>query len=178
MGELHRRLRQVHPDLTWQVGKPLNGQREFAISADGILAAFSAVESVADAAPPLKRWKIVRFRPREEAYYEGGVQMDGVKVNGSDIECSLCSVVAKDGGRKIGVEVFVRGCPEKNHPSFRRIAYIMLDSALGEYDVECKVGYIGVFPFEHRPSVGSRVPFAEFRAEFDRAFDEHFTAGD
>ena len=175
MDELHKQLRLVHQNLVWEMSRVHTGKRDFIISADGILEAFSAVEALADAAPPLNRWNIIRFRPREPDYHVGTLRMGDVVVNAEGIECALCQAVSKNGSRKLGVEVFIPGCPSKNDPPFRRVAYVLLDHALGEYDVECKVGYIGIFPFEQPPSVGGdRIPFSRLRDEFDRLFEDQF----
>jgi hypothetical protein len=61
--ELADQMHQVHPDLTFEIGLLENGKREFVVSADGIRDAFPAVKNLVDAAPPLKEWVIIPFRP-------------------------------------------------------------------------------------------------------------------
>lgn len=64
ISELLRELHRIHESLTFEIGSETKGLREFIISADGNRAAFPFVIRLADAAPSLPRWNIVKFRPR------------------------------------------------------------------------------------------------------------------
>ena len=70
-------LHKIRPDLTFEFGPVKNGRRDFVISADGIKAAFPAVEFVFASAPKLKRWTFIKFRPRRSPMNldYGGVQV-------------------------------------------------------------------------------------------------------
>ena len=50
---------------------------------------------------------------------------------------------------RIGLTLFVRGLTEENHQTLGGAAFILLDSALGEYVVETAIGFI-----EWRPLPG------------------------
>lgn len=63
--QLGTALQAVNPDLTFEFGPVTSdGEREFVISAGGIKSVFPAVEAVAQSAPPLPRWIIVKYRQR------------------------------------------------------------------------------------------------------------------
>src|SRR6187399_703219 len=62
--ELGPAMKKVHSNLTFEFGPKKDGQREFVISADGIKDAFPAVIALADKAPELPRWNIIKFRQR------------------------------------------------------------------------------------------------------------------
>jgi hypothetical protein len=65
--ELNRQLNKVNSDLTFEFGPILNGKREFVVTADGIAAAFPAVEAHVQAAPTFDDWTIVAFRqPKDQ----------------------------------------------------------------------------------------------------------------
>src|SRR5688500_13624428 len=68
--ELNQALAKVHPDLCFEFGPVENGKRDFVISAGGIREAFPAVTSLYRAAPELKQWKLIAFRPRREVEAE------------------------------------------------------------------------------------------------------------
>jgi hypothetical protein len=171
MEELPRELRRVHKCLVWQLSPARGGKREFVISADGIREAFSAVESLADAAPKLPRWTIVRFRPREPGYHEQSLIIQSPKgtaeVKAEEMECAIVAMRHKDGTVKIAIELFIPGCPEGDPGPFQTAAFLMLDAALGEYDMECKVGFVGIYPLETEAEAGEKIPFARLREEFD-----------
>lgn len=162
---IEKKLRAVHDALVWEFGPPSESPREFIISADGVKEAFTAVETLADAAPPLPRWKVVRFRPRMARYAEFELHFGEVKLGAKDLEVILMS-----NGVMLGVRVYVRGCTEADEPKFARAVFVMLDGCLGEYDVECKIGAIKVLPFEEDAGE-DRVPWADFREAFDAAFE-------
>jgi hypothetical protein len=56
---------------------------------------------------------------------------------------------------------------QENNVTFKQIAYLMLDDALGEYDVETKVGLIKMLPPE-APRTARRYPFSELPSLFDQ----------
>jgi hypothetical protein len=49
-------------------------------------------------------------------------------------------------------------------------AFLMLDSALGEYDVETKVGSINTFPTPPDPPAQGLKPFPTLTEEFDSLY--------
>lgn len=166
---LRTELKRVHPGLVWEVGRvESDGRRRLVISADGIREVFSVVESLVDAAPKLERWEIVRFRPREPDYGEFTIKFRGVEVTQADVECVLST-----NGVQIGIRMFIKGCPDPASEPFVGVAFLIADAALGEYDMECKVGAFKVEPFESDADNPSRFSYSELRERFDEAFDEH-----
>jgi hypothetical protein len=160
--ELQAQLKKVNPDLTFEFGPKENGMREFVISAGGIKDAFPAVVALADTAPTLARWKIIRFRPRREA---GSVVLNGLKISPDQIEFTI-----EPDGTKAGITLFIDGYSENDRTRYAGVAYLMLDHALGEYDVETKVGFIEFKPgdavtkLKKQPFKGLVRSFDEFMA--------------
>jgi hypothetical protein len=169
--ELSKRLTRFHDGLTWEVSSAQSGRREFIISADGIAAHADAVEQLADAAPlnKLPRWRIIRFRPRipdYEGFTLGMRGPDGVerRIGAEQIDCMLGRH-----GDLAEVTLFIEGCPESDDRAFMQMGFLMLDMALGEYDMICRVGPVQVLPRETPdPPPAVRLNWAELR----RAFDE------
>lgn len=157
--ELSEQLTQIHPKLTFEFGPLKAGRREFVISADGIREAFPAVSSLVAEAPKLDRWLITAFRPRRTPI--NSVQIGETRVDPRDVEFSL---LIKGSG--IAIQLFIPGL-KIDDVTLKQIAYIMLDDALGEYDVETKVGPIQMLPSES-PSTTRRYPFTELPALFDQ----------
>lgn len=132
---LNREMNKVNPTLTFEFGPKQNGRRDFVISADGIKAAFPAVEALYAAAPTLPHWKIIKFRPRRKPM---DIEYQGVSVKASTVRVHL-----EVNGGMAGLTVYIPGYSPDNK-AFLAINYLLLDQALGEYDVETYVGEIRV----------------------------------
>lgn len=156
--KLQAALSRVHPDITFEFGPNVNGTREFVISADGLKDAFPVVKSLFLSAPTLSRWKFIEFRPRRSAMT---IQINGLKLEPTDLE-----VAFEADGNKAGLTVFVKGYDESRKNNFSQAVYIMLDQAIGEFDMETKVGFIEVKPFEEE-SQGKRHSFSSLAQVFD-----------
>ena len=133
---LGTQLHIVNPNLTFEFAPIEDGRREFTISADGIKAAFPAVESLYAAAPPLPRWKILKFRQRREPT---DISFKGVRASARSV-----LVVVDPGVEKSNLTVFVPGYSVAQRNTYMSIVFLMLDQALGEFDVETRVGKIEV----------------------------------
>jgi len=129
-------LHQVDPNLTFEFGPDTCNHREFVISSEGIKEAFPKVVSLYDAAPKLPRWTFIKFRPRRELM---DIRYGGLSVPTKDV---LFTIHA-DGG-KVGITLFIPGHTPENHETMVGIAFLILDQALGEFDVATEVGSIDV----------------------------------
>lgn len=169
--EFLKRLKTVHESLTYACGKEGVVPRELNLSADGIKEAFDSVDAVADAAPSLPRWQLVRFRPREADYASSSIVMGGREISGQDVEFVLTS-----NGVQIGIDLFIRGCEADDDRAFVGIAFIHADAALGEYDMGCKVGAFRVRAWNSDFAREHRRPFSDLRDDFDEAFERLCTS--
>lgn len=153
---LATQLRKIDDHLCFEFG-PNTSKREFIISADGIKSAFPAVSSLVAAAPQLERWHISGFRPRRSRV--NSIEIRRLRVKPEDVTFSLF-----EHGDKVGLHMFIPGYRE-DEKAFKVIAYLLLDEALGEYDVETWIGPIEI----RKPNAGPRVghPFAELPRQFD-----------
>jgi hypothetical protein len=154
---LATQLRKIDRDLCFEFG-PRESKREFIISAGGIKRAFPAVTSIVAAAPLLERWTVIGFRPRRSP--SGSIRYGGLSLDSKDVAFSLF-----EHGDKIGLRMFIRDYRE-DEKAFKVIAYLLLDEALGEYDVETCIGPIAV----EKPDAAAGVahPFSELPAQFDQ----------
>lgn len=157
--ELQVQLHKVKAGLTFEFGPKENGKRDFVISADGIKDVFPSVISLANAAPSLSRWKIIKFRPRRD--------LSPISLNGLQLSPEQVDFTIEPDGPKIGITLFIDGYKESEHERYVGLVFLMLDQALGEYDVETKVGGID---FKTR-TAKSKTPKQPFSA-LVRSFDE------
>jgi hypothetical protein len=153
-------LHKINPSLTFEFGPKENGRREFTISADGIRNAFPAVEKLYASAPALPRWKLQKFRQRRQpsdiSFRSVHVVVDGVKV------------VALRSGEKADIAVFMPGYSEAARETYMGIAFLLLDQALGEYDVETRVGEMQIEDTSKAPP--KAYPLKELPMCFDQLF--------
>lgn len=161
--KLSSAMNKVHPDLTFEFSSVLeNGTREFVISAGGIKNAFSAVESLYDSAPQLQKWEFIKFRPRRNPMND--VNFGNKTIAANDVYYKMF----KD-DEKIGLLVFIDAYNKEEENTYANIGYLFLDEALGEYDVEMKVGFIEIYSKESAHFKGSR-PITELPDHFDEFF--------
>jgi hypothetical protein len=152
---------ELDPDLVFEFG-PTEPKREFVISAGGIKRAFPAVVSLVASAPTVDRWRITGFRPRRTPV--STVEFHRKRVDPKDVQFTLIS-----NGEVVGIRLFIPGHPETDS-DLRQIGYLLLDEALGEYDVESHLG-----PIEMLPTVShtdeQRYSFAELPHKFDELIE-------
>jgi len=133
------------------------------ISADGNLDLFDTVESLCDAAPDLPGWKIQRFRGPEPDYATHTLDFHGHRIEASSLEYIL---FPREEGL-VDIALFMHECTEPDLMPFLHIAFLFIDLALGEYDVECFVGELHVFPMDREtPPEIERRPFGNFVEQF------------
>jgi hypothetical protein len=121
-------LRKIDADLVFEFG-PKEAIREFIVSAGGIKRAFRAVVSLVRAAPVLRRWKVIAFRPRRPVCT---VEFRGKRVDPDKVRFTLL-----DNGKSAGVRLLLPDFQEGDS-DLKQIGYLLLDTALGEYDVETR----------------------------------------
>lgn len=157
--ELASELHKVDKGLTFEIGSG-GGQHELVISADGDKSVFPAVKRLAAAAPAIPGWKVTAFRPRGSADFDIEIK-GGAKVSAKDL--SFRELRVHDG--KVDVVIFVANNPVSD--SVKQAVFLLLDSAVGEYDVEMHIGGIRIEP---RDAADADVrPFSELPAVVDRA---------
>ena len=159
--QLSTQIKRVDPNLTFEFGPKQNGKREFVISADGLRESFPAVISLYDAAPKLDRWIFVKFRPRREPM---GIEYAGVKVEVNDVLVSL-----EPDGDKVAITVYIAKYNVIQANAYGSIGFLMLDQALGEYDMETKVG-----PVQFQPAHASSVSNKMTLQDLPKAVDDYF----
>jgi hypothetical protein len=163
--DLDRALSRVHRGLQYAFDGGGGPEREFIISADGNRDLFPVVQRLVEAAPSLPGWRIVAFRPRVASLHDIRLEIPGVTVEASDLWYAL----APEGDR-VGIALFLPGFEDVRSQSALMVAFLMLDSALGEYDVETKVGSITTFPPPPDPAAQGLKPFPTLPEEFDALY--------
>jgi hypothetical protein len=164
--ELSRELSLVDTNLTFEFSYIKdNGKREFVISAGGIKSSFPSVEGLVERAPFFEKWTIIKYRPRRKTLNE--LKFEEKCVKPDDVYYAIFN--DKDTS-KVGILLFFKDYKESEKDVWGQIGYLFLDEALGEYDVETKVGAI---IFE---STGSEYFKHSHRlSELQKDFDSYFS---
>jgi hypothetical protein len=158
--QLGEQMHRLNPNLTFEFGPIENGKREFVISADGIKEAFPEVEMLYAVAPALPRWKFTKYRPRRKP-------MD-INYRGVSVRVASVAVQLVRNGRLADITVLIPNYSAAERDSFSAIAFLLLDGALGEYDVETRVGQIRVEAAS--TTEGQRYSLSDLSTAFDALF--------
>lgn len=138
--QLSEQLEFVEPGLVFELGVGPESF-ELIISADGKKELFPAVKRLVAAAPKLPGTTVIAFRPRKdiEAF---SMELGDGKISGRD----LWFVASPDLERKglVAVEVFVEGMKSEDDDARKNAAFMLLEAAVGEFDLETKVGLIDI----------------------------------
>lgn len=132
---LGKRLVKIDPELSFEFGRVQeDGKREFVISAGGIRSSFPSVMKLVEKAPKFSKWKIVALKPRQET---GVVQIGNTKLGIEDLFFGY-----ELNNKRVDIDIYAKNYSKDDN--FLSAVYIVLDTLLGEYDMETKVGKIDV----------------------------------
>jgi hypothetical protein len=166
--DLGGELDKVEEGLTFEFGPKDPAGREFIVSADGIQDRFPAVQKLVSAAPsPLPGWKVLAFRPRKDIGFV--IEFDGNKLGADDL---WFSYEPPEEGNKLDIKLHIRELDAKNEKALTSAAFLLLDSALGEYDTETKLGDIEFAALPADPKGQNLKPLAELAPLVDRTFSK------
>ena len=88
------------------------------------------------------------------------MEFHGRRIDPKDVQFTLLSNESL-----AGIRLVIPSYDEADS-RLKQIGYLLLDEALGEYDVETRVGLIEMLPPE-APAEGRRYPLAELPKQFD-----------
>lgn len=131
-------LQQINDELVFEIGPAIGGLREFVVSANGAKTAFADVIEIVKSAPELDRWIVVPFRQRKNVF-DMEIEIDDTVVTPQDFRFSF----DREKGR-IDLSIFVEGMDPDAEDTFH-LVFLLLDTTIGEYDVEMKIGSIGIY---------------------------------
>lgn len=160
---LSYRLSLVNPSLTFEFGPVQSGKRELVLSAAGNREAFPKVESQHKTAPKLKKWVFTKFRPRRSPLTD--VSLGGITVKVDDVRYFM---LKDEDPKKVAIVLYIKNYSEVNSDPYRHAGYLMLDQALGEYDMETRVGGIEMVSGSD-PDFKNAYPLAQLADHFDEA---------
>jgi hypothetical protein len=154
--ELLTQLHHVAVGLTFEIGQIDGGKRELVVSADGDRNLFPHVERLVTASPALTRWRVTAFRPPLPIGFV--IEMGDHRLGPDNIWFT-----AEPDADLTGLVLYIRDLNSTNDAILGNAAYILLDTALGEYAVETLVGFIERRSLPADPAASGLRPFHEIR---------------
>jgi hypothetical protein len=160
--KLASRLRRVHPDLVFEFSSVSEGRREFIVSAGGIKSAFPEVTALVRAAPALPRWQVIAFRQRQDV---PEIRCGDKALNRDEVFFDYVPT-----GDKIDLLLFIPGLADSSQEALtglKTIGYLLLDTTVGEYDVEAKIAGIRMLDASEFPE-RRKIPLRELPSVVDK----------
>ncbi len=160
--ELFERLNIIQPQLTAEFGQTNDGKKILAISADGNSELFPYVIKLYNEPKLLSKWVIYPFRQRMDSISKVALRMGNLNIDAENI-----LFISRENGNRIELGICVRHIESVNDPIIGAI-FLLLDSAIGEYDVVSKIGKIDVKPYSALKDTAHLMPLEELVEIVDR----------
>ena len=154
---LRSELSKVSEGLTFEISSKTSYGRDFVISADGIPERFSTVIRLVGAAPVLPKWRIIAFRQPKGTHFK--IEFEGQKLSMDDLWFT-----ATPNAYLLDLMFYIKGLARRNKELMMGATFIALDTALGEFDVETKIGKIDWKPAPRNPLKAGLKTFHELPA--------------
>lgn len=153
--ELGDRIAKAAPGVVHEIGRLDCHTVELILSADGIKANIAGVLALTKAAPRVQGFVFTAFRRRwpglSLCVFDTNVAVDDLRY------------IAEDGGDgRLDLTLYLRGDWDQRQRTM--IGFLMLDQALGEYDVMTGLGRIEI---EAAGATEQGKPFSDITLEFD-----------
>ena len=160
--KLSGRLTSIKSGLVYEIAILDDAENELIISGDGITELIPFVQGLVDAAPAIDGWKIIAFRPRMDDYAGftlnfGERQFDPKKL--------WCWSRVEDGN--FDVVIYHAEYSDEIRNLLVNGTYVLLDMALGEYDVMTGIRYIDHRELPDDPAAAGLYRFEDLRSVFD-----------
>jgi hypothetical protein len=165
---LKKKLKSVNKDLTFEFSPILeNGKREFVISADGIFSSFADVIDLVDEAPDLPNWEIVSFRQRKS------IKDTVLKINEIELATeNMFFLYELEGDNRLSLNIYIKNLDQSKIKTYIQAAFILLDCALGEFDVETKIARIDIQKLDDDGQIEKLYKFEEIAEIFDEFYKD------
>jgi|GEM_PF-898547 len=135
--ELSEELAKVANGLTYELSVGETVEHEFIVSADGHLERFSDVIRLVGAAPSIPGWRVIAFRQPKDTRFV--VSVGKQKLAADDIWFRT-----QPHGDRLDLILYIKRLAQRDQDFIQAAVFFALDSALGEYDVETKIGVLDI----------------------------------
>lgn len=160
--ELSGRLTDIKSGLVYEIAILDDAENELIISGDGIKELIPFVQDVVDSAPAIEGWKIIAFRPRMDDYASFNLTFGGRVFDPQKVWCW-----SRVEGRNFDLIIYHADYSDDIRNLLVNGTYVLLDMALGEYDVMTGIRYIDHRELPDNPEAQGLYKLEDLRAVFD-----------
>jgi hypothetical protein len=154
LAELHR----FSDKLFFEIGQhPDKTEQEFIITANGDVNYFEKVEELIKAAPEIKDWKIIGFKPAMG--FEFSIEYNGAGFDPAD--AWFLPLEMENRPLDLGVCVCYPYYDEEKREDFISASFLILDAGLGEKATALDIKYLDVGPLPDNPEEEGMLPLAQ-----------------
>lgn len=151
------------PGVAFEFGVAGDGIFELVISAGGLRKNIPDVMQLVAAAPKFEKWHIMAFRPRQDLDFH-------IRIGNHECDIAKTRVLSKGRDDKFDVALFIDVPADAPTEILTQFQFLILDVALGEYDVVTQIGGVQGYPMASTPQGSSLPTISEFVAAFDKRF--------
>lgn len=165
---LNNKLMSIHKNLMFTFSEKIKKgeKRKFIISAGGDKALIPYVECLYENSPELKRWEIIRYKPRMDS-------IDSFEICGEVISLENIKFSLFIHDKKIFLLFFVDGYENKNkQPVLQAALATIMDHLLGEYDAMTKIESCWIEPADTPFEKGEKYPLEYLQKAFDESVEK------
>lgn len=149
LGELSALVNAVHPGLSWELAPGSSSRHTLVVTAAGDPQLRATARRWLRAAPAAdSAWSYADTRPR--ATNPTGVTL---AIDGTEIALAAVRVLLTVGPDAVNVVMHHPAFPDLPDRAAVRVAFLVLDTVLGERDVECWIGEVQTIPAQHPDAV-------------------------
>jgi hypothetical protein len=140
LNEFEINLHKFCDSLFFEIGGFPDKTQELIITAEGNIEYFDKVEELVNSAPKLKDWNIIAFKPPMDFGFS--LTFEGITSNASDLW--FLPLENNDNPELIGLRIGFPNYKNNKVKEFRFIAYLILDTILGEKSNALDIAYLDV----------------------------------
>ncbi len=154
--KLCEKLAEYNEVIIPEIGTKGMGNFELTLTADGVKKRIPFVEKLADSAPEIAGWRVLKFR---EPMSFTELEYQGLVFSEKEI---LVSAIKSPSSDIYHVSVYMKGYKSSDASRFQGAAFLYLDHAIGEYQVMTRINFKGCKKLDLMASTLNLYTLAQF----------------
>jgi hypothetical protein len=140
LNEFANQLHKFCENLFFQIGGHPDQTQELIITAEGNIEYFDKVEELINAAPKLKDWNFIAFKPPMEFGFKSTYQ----NITSDSKDLWFLPLQDSSNPKSLGIRIGFPNYESSKEKEFTFIAFLMLDTILGEKSTALDINYLDV----------------------------------
>jgi hypothetical protein len=147
LDEFLKKLHEYSNNLYFQIGGHPDDTQDLIITAEGDTKYFNKVEELVNAVPKIKDWNVIAFKPPADSNFV--VDLNGIKIDPK--KTWFMPLENKKRPELFGLRLFTDNYSDSKKEDFLNVAYLALDSLLGEKTNALSVHHVEVVKLMQDP---------------------------